>query len=104
MDALHHSRRLQAERVFREYDHLVHPPERPILTDRIPADTNNQRPHKDTSRPAPPDRPLVLIEKVLIAALLIVFIVLHVLADSALRRSELDQAVSGQEFRSQIFD
>jgi hypothetical protein len=46
----------------------------------------------------------VLIEKVLIAALLIVFIVLHVLADSALRRSELDQAVSGQEFRSQIFD
>jgi hypothetical protein len=104
MDALHHSRRLQAERVFREYDHLVHRPARPILTDRIPADSNNQRPHKDTLRRTPANRPLVLIEKALIAALLIVFIMLHVLADSALRRAEAERAASEWDPSSLLLD
>ncbi len=102
--ALHHSRQQQAERVLHEYRHLAHRPEHTFLSNQIPEDTNNQQPCEDTSRHTLPVRRLVFVEKLLIAALLTVFIVLHVLADSFMRRAEVDNAVSEQDFRSQIYD
>jgi hypothetical protein len=95
--ALHHSRRLQAQRVLRQYRHLIDKPEHRKHPSRMYVSEETRVPTRETQPPRRPStRTPALIQWTLTAIILAMFLMLHVLAGSILQRAEAGANPSSQ--------
>ena len=81
LEALHHSRRLQAARVIRSYKHLINP-DREY---RLPGDLTKRSSKMSLNEAPSPATKVSPAVKVLIAAVLLGFVIFHIVGDAVLR-------------------
>jgi hypothetical protein len=83
LEALHHSRRLQAARVIRSYKHLIDPD----CDYRFPSDPNEGSLEVSSIKPPSPTAKVSPVVKILIAAVVFGFVVFHIVGDQMFRSS-----------------
>jgi hypothetical protein len=106
LEALHYSRRLQAQRILRQYQHLISQPEQ--------AGPHNSNPNSEAIKMPKSERlsqgnPFIRLpvpsEKILMTIIAVAFLFLHILAGMILQRAVGNQPVIPQEqARPSLYD